>query len=59
MEKLKKNQKNPIKLYMHCKSCLSGQLAIGWTEKGFAIWCEKCDKKVAHYDLQGHKVVSI
>ncbi len=49
-------KENPIKAYIHCKTCMSGRLAIGWTEKGFAVWCEDCDKEVANFDLKGNKL---
>ncbi len=52
-------EKKEIVSFMHCATCMSGRLAIGWTKEGFAAWCENCDKKVAHYDLKGNKVKSI
>lgn len=51
-----KSEKEKISQFFHCKNCLSGQLALGWTKEGLLVWCEKCDKKVAHLDFQGNKV---
>lgn len=43
--------------YFHCKSCTSGQLAVGWTEEGFQCYCEKCNKSVIDIDFKGQKVI--
>ncbi len=50
-------------MYVHCKNCLDlkknrdkAHLAVGWTKKGFQIWCENCDTNVASFDLLGQKI---
>ena len=35
-----------IKLFAHCKTCKSGTLAIGQTNDGVEVWCERCAKSV-------------
>jgi hypothetical protein len=48
--------KNNISLYFHCRECMNGKLAVGWTEKGLQIWCEKCNKNVLALDFMGQQV---
>lgn len=44
---MREEKKCDIGTYFHCKECMSGQLAVGITERGtIQVWCEKCDKKV-------------
>ena len=45
-----------IKLFFHCKSCMSGQLAVGWTDEGVQVYCEKCKKSVMDLDFFGQKI---
>lgn len=55
-----------ITAYMHCALCsaelLAGvsaqqfrQLDVGWTEKGFQVWCTRHHVNVMHVDFQGAK----
>lgn len=52
---------NGIVQYFHCKNCLQKKqqqhLAVGFTIKGFQVWCEVCDLNVGAFDLQGHKLI--
>ena len=45
-----------IILYFHCKKCMSGQLASGWTKHGLQIYCENCKHNVIDLDFKGRKV---
>lgn len=49
-------KKPRINLYIHCRNCISGQLAIGWTLEGLQIFCEKCERNVLDLDFKGQKV---
>lgn len=42
--------------YFHCKTCHSGNLAVGWTKKGLQVFCEKCVKNVINLDFLKHKI---
>ncbi len=44
-----------IVTYFHCRTCLIGRLAVGWTESGLQVWCEDCKKEVVHLDFKGQK----
>ena len=48
--------RNHIKLYFHCRTCMSGKLAVGWTIKGLQVWCENCNKNVVSLDFLGQKI---
>lgn len=43
-------------MYFHCKTCMSGSLAVGWTKEGFQVFCEKCKLSVLDIDFEGKKV---
>lgn len=45
-----------IQLYFHCKTCMSGKLAVGWTAEGLQVFCENCEKNVADLDFKGQKI---
>ena len=45
-----------IALYFHCKNCLSGRLACGWTNEGVQVYCENCELSVIDIDFGGMKV---
>lgn len=63
---------NAIKGFMHCKQCLDEWLAgeagegvspreyarleMGWTPKGFQLWCVRHELNVVSIDLLGQKV---
>jgi len=51
---------NGITSYAHCKSCFEAgrhdKIAVGWTPKGFQIWCDACDTNVMAIDFLGQKV---
>ena len=52
-----KNKETPrIQAYFHCKTCMSGQLAVGWTKEGLQAYCEKCNLSVYDLDFKGNKV---
>ena len=57
---------NEIVLFMHCGMCLEdkpddvsprvwAQLEIGWTDKGFQVWCKRHECNVIHMDFEGQK----
>lgn len=61
---------NKIKLFFHCAKCLDelppktspsewARIAVGWTKKGFQIWCVRHDINIMNYDLKGQKVEEI
>ena len=65
--KSKTKVKNDIGAFIHCANCLKklpegqsprewGRYETGWTEKGFQIWCTRCENNVVHIDLLGQKV---
>ena len=31
------------------------QLEVGWTPRGFQVWCHRHDVNVMHVDFEGHK----
>ncbi len=54
-----------IKLYLHCKLCIESvppdtspaewaDLAIGWTDPGLQVWCNRHQCNVMHVDFEGH-----
>lgn len=56
--------------YLHCMLCAeelpSGKsmkewahLAVGFTEQGMQVWCERHDCNVMHVDYQGNKFPAI
>ena len=62
--------KNHIGAFIHCANCLKklpegqsprewGRYEAGWTEKGFQIWCIRCENNVLNIDLLGQKVECI
>lgn len=59
--------KNKIRVYLHCGKCLEekpegisprdyANNEVGWTVKGFQIWCKRHEMNVANFDLKGNKV---
>lgn len=55
-------QYKDIKLFVHCRNCLSkkpkkmspneyGLLEVGKTKKGILVWCKRCDQEVIHFDI--------
>ncbi len=51
--------KNGISSFFHCKKCLSGNLAVGWTKEGLQVFCEDCNLNVIDIDFQGQKVMLV
>jgi len=63
------NLQNEIEMFFHCKECLIevgklnnmspreyAELEVGWTTKGFQVWCKRHEKNVVHLDFKGQKV---
>ena len=62
---------NKIKMFLHCKKCLSEvklapssgfgneRLAVGWTKEGFQVWCGGCNQNIIHIDFKEQKVTLI
>ena len=54
---------NRIGTYWHCKKCCAENLypniAVGFTDVGFQVWCENHNINMVHYDLCGNKVKEI
>jgi len=48
-----------IGAYFHCKKCMIGRLAVGWTKKGLQVWCENCNLNVLNLDFKGQKVDAV
>lgn len=57
---------NEIKMFMHCKRCLSempidtsprewARLEVGWTEAGLQVWCTRHEANVINIDFEGEK----
>lgn len=59
-----------IGLYLHCGKCIEelqqdsktrqspadfARLAVGFTDRGIQIWCNRHECNVMHMDLQGQK----
>jgi hypothetical protein len=57
-----------IKAFLHCGKCLKelvdqgggsprdyARLSVGWTAKGFQVWCNRHDCNVMHVDFEGRK----
>jgi hypothetical protein len=58
---------NEITTFMHCARCLVEKPAdqsprewcrheVGWTEKGFQVWCVRHEINIVNIDLLGNKV---
>jgi hypothetical protein len=61
------NKKDKIILFFHCNNCVhdcpEGQspkewarCQAGWTKEGIMVECTRCEMKIIHIDLMGHKV---
>lgn len=59
-------QQNQIVAFMHCRRCLEelpfgksprdfASLEVGWTERGFQVWCKRHEINVVHVDFEGDK----
>lgn len=61
---------NMIVSFFHCKKCMMelpqgmsprewAQLEVGWTVKGFQVWCKRHDENVINMDFEGmgHPVI--
>lgn len=59
---------NQIVSFFHCANCMKvkpanksprewAMLEVGWTKKGFQVWCKRCEMDVIHVDFEGQKVV--
>ena len=57
-----------IQIYMNCKSCMDqlpkgqsmrefARINVGWTKKGFQVWCIRCDKNIIAIDVLGQKIL--
>lgn len=55
-----------IEVFMHCGLCLDEKpdgvspkdwtrLQVGWTVKGFQVWCFRHEANVIHVDFEGQK----
>lgn len=55
-----------IQAFMHCGLCLRSvppnlsaaeyaELEVGWTARGFQVWCRRHDVNVCHVDFEGTK----
>ena len=58
---------NKIHAFFHCKKCLKelpkdqspreyAQIEVGWTEKGFQVWCKRHESNIAALDFMGQKI---
>jgi hypothetical protein len=45
-----------IDIYFHCKKCMSGQLAVGWTKEGLQVYCENCKLNIIDIDFDGEQM---
>lgn len=61
---------NEIQLFFHCANCMVlkpasqsprewARLEVGWTEKGFQVWCKRCEMSVVNIDFRGQKVAAV
>lgn len=61
--------KNKITSFMHCATCVEelmaqgggsprdyARLSVGFTPKGFQVWCNRHKKNVAAFDFKGQKI---
>ena len=66
----KKPDEPDIISFFHCGECLKerpdefsprewAQIEVGWTKKGFQIWCKRHEMNIANFDMEGHKVSTI
>lgn len=57
---------NEIKMFQHCALCLAelpegtsprdwARLEMGWTRRGFQVWCSRHEANVVHVDFEGAK----
>jgi len=55
---------NEIRMFQHCALCIHelpagtspadfAQLEMGWTKRGFQVWCRRHDANVLHVDFEG------
>jgi hypothetical protein len=58
---------NNIVQFMHCTKCIDAlvdnipprefaRIEIGFTVKGFQVWCVRHDENIANFDLMGNKI---
>jgi len=59
--------KSQIKMFWHCAQCMPEAAAarqspadyqsieVGWTERGFQVWCKRHDANVMHVDFEGEQ----
>lgn len=60
--------KNKIEMFFHCKKCMKevdnlhmspreyAEVEVGWTKKGFQVWCKRHEMNIVHVDFLGQKV---
>lgn len=57
---------NHIKMFFHCADCLEelpegqspadwARLAVGWTEVGLQVWCNRHEANIIHIHFDGQK----
>ena len=59
--------KNEIGGFFHCKECLKQfidspyrqHIEVGWTKKGFQVWCKRHNTNIVHIDFKGQKVCKV
>ena len=62
-----KTMDNEIELYFHCAECLKEKppdvspkewqrIQVGWTRRGFQVWCVRHEINVTNVDFRGQKV---
>ena len=57
---------NHIRMYMHCRRCIAelpygespadyARLEVGFTQRGWQVWCNRHDLNVMHIDFEGQQ----
>ena len=60
------SNQNSIKRFFHCSRCTQempdgespsswADLEVGWTVRGFQVWCKRHDCNVIHMDFEGER----
>ena len=55
-QKASKKRIESVQMYIHCKKCMNGHIAIGHTDEGYIFICENCNSIILDLDFEGKKI---
>jgi len=59
MEELDRLQREDEEKYLPISPRMFADIEVGFTKKGFQIWCKRHEINIADFDLMGNKVAVI